>query len=264
MAEAARWLAGGEEEPAAQSRDVDEDGDEEVVLRAAGLYAVLSPRYGGRLVALFHGSERGGVLSVGNPTDHWNFQEALNRYMDRPANHPGALADVGLEHVPHEVAHLEADADHARVTLIPDPVAGRGIVAAKTILVLAGCPAVFVRYELTDDGGELETELCLSPDYLRLLREGRSALRQRSGPLWRAARNRDVQVWAARAPGEGTAWVRARRPEVGHGVVVRLRARRRRFHVLLGSGPVSDGRCRELLAMAEPYLAAAALAEAQP
>jgi hypothetical protein len=262
IADAARWFAAGDDEPTVESRDVDEDGDEEILLRAAGLYAVLTPRYGGRLVSLFHGSDRGGVLSVGNPADHWNFQEALNRYMDRPANHPGALADVGLEHVPHEVAHLEADADHARVTLIPDPVAGRGVVAAKTFLVLAGAPVVFVRYELAEGGGELETELCLSPDYLHLLREGRSALSQRSGPLWRAACARDVQVWAARAPGEATTWARARRPEVGHGVVVRLRARRPGFHILVGSGPVSDGRCRELLAMAEPYLAEAALAEA--
>ena len=35
---------------------------------------------------------------VGNPTDDWNRQESLHRYMDQPANHPGALADVGFVH----------------------------------------------------------------------------------------------------------------------------------------------------------------------
>lgn len=78
--------------------DLDEDGHEEVVLRNEYLAAVISPRFGGRLVYLFAFRRGDGALLVGNPADAWNWMEELNDYPELPPNHPGALADLGFEH----------------------------------------------------------------------------------------------------------------------------------------------------------------------
>ena len=78
--------------------DVDGDGEDELVLKNNKLFAVVAPQRGGRLIYLFDLTGRAGRLVVGNVSDDWNLQEELNRYMDCPRNHPGALADVGYEH----------------------------------------------------------------------------------------------------------------------------------------------------------------------
>ena len=64
--------------------DIDEDSCEEVVLRSATMYAVLSPACGARLVYLFALIPRGAILIIGNPTDDWNLQQELNAYMQSP------------------------------------------------------------------------------------------------------------------------------------------------------------------------------------
>jgi hypothetical protein len=264
MAKAAAWFAQPDRSAAAELVDVDEDGEDEAVLRSAELYAVVSPRHGGRLVELYHATGRGAVLAIGNPTDHWNWQEQRNRYMDRPPNHPGALADVGLEHVVYAPAGVDRDDDHAIVRLVPTAGRGRPVVAAKTMLLAAGAPALVAQYELAATGTRFTTELCLSPDYLGLLREGRAGLQRTRGVRWRGAEHADVHVWAARAEGEPTAWTRPARPTAGHGVNLRLAARSARFRVVVGCGPATDEGCRRILAWSERHLPAPVGLEVAP
>src|SRR5918994_626796 len=116
MVDAARWFARNERSPSAEVMDIDEDGQDEVILKGEQLYAVITPEHGGRLIYLFSPNPEGGALVVGNPTDDWNFQEELNRYMDHPPNHPGALADVGFEHDRYLVSAL-SDGTHAWVEM---------------------------------------------------------------------------------------------------------------------------------------------------
>src|SRR5206468_1848955 len=84
--------------------DIDNDGAEELVLKNDHLFAIVSPRWGGRLTHLFDLTCRSGCLVIGNISDDWNWQEELHRYMDHPRNHPGAFADVGHEHDTYEAA----------------------------------------------------------------------------------------------------------------------------------------------------------------
>jgi hypothetical protein len=93
----------------------------------------------------------------------------------------------------------------------------------------------------------LMTEACLSPDYYRLLREGRCGLSRRGETTWRGAGRGEVWVWLGIAPVEGTSWSKPTRASVGHGLDVRLRAQVDHFHLLVGSGRTDDPRCQELL-----------------
>ncbi|QIN81832.1 hypothetical protein GBA63_03635 [Rubrobacter tropicus] len=227
--------------------DLDRDGGRELILRNDGLYAVLSPRQGGRLIYLFTRGPRGGALVVGNPTDDWNFQEEINRYMDRPANHPGALADVGFEHDRYQTSLVDVDS-HAFVEMTNVQAGSRMRGARKTVLLSPDGPALLVCYRLPEGFGAIETEACLSPDYYRLLRWGRSGLSATSGGERRqGARNGDVAVWLALAHDEDTRWGEPASPEVGHGLNVRARANSEHFHLLLGCGEIDDEGCRALL-----------------
>lgn len=226
--------------------DLDHDGGREIVLRNHGLYAVLSPRQGGRLVYLFARGPRGGALVVGNPTDDWNFQEEINRYMDRPANHPGALADVGFEHDRYRTSLVEVDSYAlAEMTNVQPDSRMRG--ARKTVLLSPESPALLVCYRLPGGFGALDTEACLSPDYYRLLRWGRYGLSATSRGSLRGARNGEMAVWLALAHDEDTRWEDPASPEVGHGLNVRVRTGSGHFHLLLGCGEVDEAGCRALL-----------------
>ncbi|MDQ4130941.1 MAG: hypothetical protein M3133_08145, partial [Actinomycetota bacterium] len=105
-------------EPHADVVDLDADGEEEAILSNGLLYAVLSPSRGGRLTALFAHTPAGGAAVVGNPSDDWNWQEELHAYMERPANHPGALSDVGFEHDRYEVAAVASLPSGAGLELV--------------------------------------------------------------------------------------------------------------------------------------------------
>jgi hypothetical protein len=226
--------------PAVDLIDIDADGEDEVVLRTPELYAVVSPAHGGRIVLLCHRTPDGAVLSIGNPTDHWNFQEELNRYMDLPANHPGALADVGFEHEPWRVADI---GDRA-IRLEAD---GALQGATKALAIVPGEPALMVRYELPESMARFATEACLSPDYLTLLRYGRRAVAARRGRCWKGFRNGSAAVWLAHAADEPVRFVPPPRREAGHGMNVRVEASGPRFHLLLGCGATDARRCRRLL-----------------
>lgn len=232
--------------PQAFVTDIDADGDDEVVLHNGHIYAVLTPKHGGRVVYLFHRTRDGGVLVIGNPTDHWNFQEALNRYMDQPANHPGAMADVGFEHDRYEIDALESGPDHAFVQLANLGMGQLGG-ARKSFLLPASASALVICYELPATVERLATEACLSPDYYGLLRHGRRHVRPCGGQCWRGFRNGEVSVWMALARGDGVIWAEPRHPEAGHGLNLCVEARVRHFDLLLGCGANDYQRSRDLL-----------------
>src|SRR5207247_2091112 len=98
IAETAHWMTNKCDLAHADLRDLDSDGQDELVLKNDNLFAVFSPKNGGRLVYMFTVNNPPGRLVIGNPIDDWNLLEDLHAYMDTPPNHPGALADVGYEH----------------------------------------------------------------------------------------------------------------------------------------------------------------------
>jgi len=236
MERAAAWFREPNRRPHAESTDVDEDGERELVLANRNLFAVLAPAHGARLVYLFQRTVRGVAMVVGNPSDDWNLQSELNQYMDRPPNHPGALADVGFEHDSYEVIGLAVTPSAACVTMVnttgSSPLRG----ATKSVLVSAGATSLAVRYQLSPQVPTLRVDACLSPDYLSLLRDGRAGVQGRAGSYFRGARNGATSVWVATVPGEQTEWAPADRPEAGHGFIVRVQGQSPRFHLAVGAG----------------------------
>jgi hypothetical protein len=240
LAAAARWFGRRDRPLGAERLDVDDDGDVELVLRNEHLFAVFAPDHGGRLVYLAVAGPDGGALVVGNPTDDWNCQEAMNRYMDVPANHPGALADLASVHDRFEVTVHPGDGVLAveLEDVQPDsPLCG----LRKRVLLEAGGAALLVGYDLPVDLPSLTVETCLSPDYHQLLRAGADALHRLEGRTWRGARTGRVGVWVALAPDEDTSWCARSEVQPGHGLLVRLRADTRRFHLVLGAGALDAG-----------------------
>ncbi|WP_454699532.1 glycogen/starch synthase [Arthrobacter humicola] len=239
LAAAARWFGNPARALGAELVDLDEDGAEELVLRSEHLFAVLSPECGGRLVYLACRGPDGGMLVIGNPTDDWNKQQEMNSYMDVPANHPGALADVGGVHDRHEVTiHAGDGAVQVELTNVQQDSPLHGL--RKRLLLDDVSPALLVAYELPAAAPGITVETCLSPDYYRLLRHGTAELQRCGGRSWRGARNRGAEVWVALASDEDTAWRDPSGPEPGHGVLVRVRAEARSFHLLIGVGEVDD------------------------
>lgn len=239
MVAAARWFGQTDPKPYVELVDVDGDGEDELVMANRHLFAVLAPRHGGRLIYLTTRSEHAATLVVGNPSDDWNWQESLNRYMDEPANHPGALADSGFTHDRYDATVARED-DDVLVELVdvePDS-ALRG--ARKRILLEPDSPALVVGYDLPAEQPSLTVEVCLSTDYYSLLRNGRQGVRRFGGRTFRGMRNGGTRAWVALAGDEGTSWHAPRRPEVGHGLVVELCSRTRSFHLLLGVGEVDE------------------------
>ena len=111
IAQAARWFVDRDGLAHAELVDIDDDGEEELVIKNDQIFAVLAPDSGARLVYLFDLSGEAGRLIIGNPSDDWNLQEELNRYMDCPRNHPGALSDVGYEHNQYQATITESHGD---------------------------------------------------------------------------------------------------------------------------------------------------------
>lgn len=235
MVAAARSLA-APPELRAEVADIDADGEEEAVLANGSLYAVLSPRRGGRLTALFARTTAGDVEVIGNPADDWNWQEELHRYMERPPNHPGALSDVGFEDDRYEVLTARRSPAGASVELVnvdpTSPLNG----TRKGVLLPAGRPELLVCYRWPPGIAGLAIDLGLSPHYLRLLREGRNCLEIAGEGTRRGARVGDVAVWAHLASGEATSWVGPSHRQVGHGIVFRMRSHASHFHLVIACG----------------------------
>jgi starch synthase len=236
---AAQWFARPDRPLEVELTDIDDDGTDELVLRNEHLFAVFAPSFGGRLVYLACFGRDGGALVVGNPTDDWNRQEEMNRYMDIPANHPGGLADDGGVHDRYEVTfHPEDGAVLVELENVQEDSPLYRL--RKRIVLESGSTALLVGYDLPAAAPGVTVETCLSPDYYRLLRHGAADLQRLGHGTWRGACNGDVTAWVALAPDEDTGWCQPTRPEPGHGVLVHLRAETRSFHLLLGVGDVDE------------------------
>jgi hypothetical protein len=185
------------------------------------------------------------VLSVGNPTDHWNFQQSLNRHMDRPPNHPCAFTDAGGENDPYDVCDLFATDNSAGISL-ENVGAGslRGL--RKSFLLLTAPRGLVVCYEATDDRN-IVTQTCLSPDYCSLLRNGRRNLHERRGSSWTALTNRDVTVWVGTVVDEIIVDPKPPDHDVGHGINYTLLGESSHAHIAIGWDNVGDEACRDLL-----------------
>lgn len=251
LSAAARWFGERHETASARVVDLDEDGENEVILANDHLFAVFSPGRGGRLIYLAHRRPKGAVLVVGNPTDDWNWQESLHRYMDQPANHPGALSDLGFVHDRYDASTPEVS-DGALVELVDVDENSDLRGARKRILLPDDGEALVVAYELPYGCEELTVETCLSPHYYQLLRQGRRGLRREDGAMWRGASNGSVAVWLG-SDDDSITW--ADQPgEVGHGLLVTMHVRARSFRFVLGVGPVDAARSRHVLATASTQL----------
>jgi starch synthase len=231
MCEAARSLPAVRKH-SAEIYDIDEDGVAEVVLRGPRFFVVLSPRWGGRIIYLFHEGATAGAMSIGNPSDHWNFQETLNRYMDRPGNHPGALADAGHEHDPYDVSLVVTSESHITVELVN--VSSSALSGALKTFSLDGSDGLNVCYRLPDGVAELDITSCLSPDYLTLLRRGGRHVRPLLEVDRRGVCNRGTSVWITSAPQESTTWTERASSHPGHGINVAVKARCSHFHLGIG------------------------------
>ncbi|MFQ5857950.1 MAG: hypothetical protein ACE5LU_20285 [Anaerolineae bacterium] len=221
LAYAAVWCIHNTGTARALMKDLDGDGEPELVLGNDRLLAVFSPRRGGRMTFCFDLAEpRGGRLVVGNPSDDWNWQQELHRYMDQPRNHPGAFADVGAEHDRYEVQSLRSG-PRAEVVMVNQEPGSRLQGTRKILRLDAGAAYVEVQYE-HPRRQPVATEAALSPDYSRLLREGRASLVPYDGPGWRGWRCGTTRVWLAPARAGGAEWQQPAQPECGHGLMLRL------------------------------------------
>jgi starch synthase len=247
IADAARWFTRSTRALSLEIVDIDQDGEDEVILRNEHLYAVVAPGHGARIVYLFTLAPDGGALVIGNPTDDWNFQEQLNQYMHYPPNHPGALADAGFEDDCYRVSALETRAC-ACVQMTNIQTDSPLFEGRKSVLLAPDSPVLAVSYQLSDQVGSLATETCLAPDYYRLLRESRRGLNPcNNGATRRGFRNGDVAVWLELSGDEETCWVEPARAEAGHGMNVRVKADASCFHLLIACGNPDENGCQELL-----------------
>jgi len=234
IAEGAYWMNHKENGTYAQLNDLDRDGHPELVLKNDRLFAVISPRNGGRLVYLFSVSGPRGSLVVGNPVDDWNLLEELHEYMDVPPNHPGTFSDVGHEHHTFDPEIEAPEGSEVKVRLTDVHENRSEVRIQKTVTLKEGDRAIRCDYCLSESRGKFSTEFGLSPDYLRLLRNGNLGVRELTPrDELRGWANGDVEVWA-KISGSSVLWDRPRQPRIGHGYVLRATSLNRWFTVWLG------------------------------
>ncbi len=234
IAEAAYWMRHKDDEAHAYTYDIDNDGQDELVLKNDKLFAVVSPACGGRLVYLFSVDGDDGNMVIGNPCDDWNWMEELNQYMDSPRNHPGALADVGCEHDRYTATFFPSNgqAVHAALQNTEAGSAGYGLV--KEIVLSHGQSALQVNYTLPDDLPSLEVEFGLSPDYLSLLRSGRCLLQKHRVAGARGWSAGGITAWVKPEQADRLAWAKPYREEFGHGCSLRLASSKKHFTIWIG------------------------------
>lgn len=229
---AARWFAQQQRPPHAMVQDIDNDAEDEVILAHESLYAVIAPRRGGRLIYLFALLPAGGVMVIGNPTDDWNFQEELNRYMQRPPNHPGALADLHFEDDRYRIETL--DERQIMVEISNQERGSQLFGAGKRVQLLSHASTLVASYHLPRAIHGFTSVICLSPDYYRLLREGRSAMQVSRGANWFEIRNGRTVARVELAPSE-VAYEQdiPASAAVGHGLNLRLCSSIPRFRAFI-------------------------------
>jgi thiamine kinase-like enzyme len=235
IAQAAKWFADRDGLAHAEMTDIDDDGEEELVLKNDQIFAVFTLS-GGRLVYLFDLSDEGGRLVIGNLSDDWNLQEELNRYMDCPRNHPGALADVGYEHNRYYPTIANSEGDSVSFTLRNVEPGSPLHTLEKRISLAHDAAHISVAYVCPTNLWRVSTEICLSPDYHRLLKYGKKGLALFNGPSWRGWSNGSARTWVRIDQQESTIWDKPYESECGHGLNLRVTSFSREFHLELGLG----------------------------
>jgi starch synthase len=238
IAAAARWAAAADRPTLVSEVDVEDDGEREVVICNDRIFAVLTPRHGGRLIYLFARSAAGGRMLIGNPSDDWNFQQEQNRFMDWPPNHPGGLVDEGFEHDRWRVSAVRYGDSEAVVELVNVQSGSRLRGARKRIRLNESSTALLVCYELPPGIDQLTVSSGLSPDYLTLLRRGRAAIERCGSTTWQGAHCGDALVLVRPGDGEPSRMVRPRFNEAGHAVNVAACLQAEHTHLLLGTTPL--------------------------
>lgn len=235
IAEAAFWQRHKDEESHAYVCDIDHDGEEELILKNDKLFAVISPRGGGRLVALFSVEGDSGAMVIGNPSDDWHFKCELNHYMDVPPNHPGGLADVGFEHDAYEVEVLVADGLAVAARMRNVQVGSQAFGLEKTIYFSSYGDAVLrIEYELPSCLEGVGVEFALSPDYEKLLRCGSAILSTYEGHDARGAMTNTTAVWVRPEFSAHHRWAEPYRETIGHARTLRLAFEDRHFGISIG------------------------------
>jgi starch synthase len=236
-AEAGRWMSAKDGACHACLADLDDDGDPELVLKNDRLFAVFSPHCGGRLVFLFSVCGQRGSLVIGNPCDDWNWMEELNRYMEVPANHPGACSDIGFENDHYEATIKVAHAPQVEACLVNVCRESRAFGLTKLIRLTRQGDEVEIVYRLPGSLNDVTVECGFSPDYLNLLRHGRRSFREHADSGARGYSNDGIGVWL-RLDGDKSVVLDGTGPrEFGHGYAVRVRVSRTRSTLLIGAGP---------------------------
>ena len=235
IAEAAYWQAHKDGESHCYLDDVDNDGEEELIFKNRALFVVISPKHGGRLIALFAVEGVDGTMVIGNPCDDWNLKEELHDYMDTPPNHPGALADVGFEHDSYEVDIMSTGNGGVRARLRNEQEGSLAFGLVKELQFSSYQDDSFrVEYSLPETLRALDVEFGLSPDYLELLKKGRSILKPHDRSGSRGWSTDNVAVWVKPANCAASRWTTPYQQEFGHGCALRLSTDARQFGVAIG------------------------------
>lgn len=235
IGEAAHWATHCDGQAHAALCDIDADNEDELILKNDKLFAVISPRWGGRLVALFALDGPGGKMVIGNPADDWNWMQELNRFMEVPPNHPGALTDLGFEHDNYEshiyCAHCSSTVD---VELQNMEAQSRSRGLRKRIHLTQGESRLQVCYEIPEAVGGISVDFALSPDYLSLLRFGRALLSPFEEGRTIGWRTNSTAVWVREDGGGPLSWSRPYPNEGGHKASLRLSTFNTNFTISIG------------------------------
>jgi hypothetical protein len=234
IAEASYWATHHDGKAHAGSYDIDADGEDELVMKNDKLFAVISPRWGGRLVALFSIESPQGKMVIGNPCDDWNWMEELNRFMEVPANHPGGLTDLGMENDLYEVAKTVVDDTTVGVELRNIQANSMGYGLIKRARLSQGEARIELGYSLPHSLKNVSVDFALSPDYLSLLRGGRSLLKPFAEGEARGWSANSTAVWVSPEQGASIQWSEPYRNEAGHKATLRVSSSDNVFALSIG------------------------------
>ena len=235
IVEAAYWMRHKDRMAHAYLDDVDDDGHKELILRNDRILAVFSPSYGGRLVYLFKISGIRGKMVIGNPCDDWDWTEEMNKYMERPPNHPGALAEVQHENDRYEGIVTESCGNEVRAAFVNKEEGSQIFGLEKSLRLRWDKSEIEVTYQLPRMMPPLSVECGLSPDYFHLVRLGRISLKPTGDSNIRGYSNNGVSVWVRLGDPTQTVFSEALPREFGHGYAVQFQALKSPFKVWIGT-----------------------------
>jgi hypothetical protein len=234
IGEAAYWAAHFDGQAHSKLHDIDADLEDELVVKNDKLFGVISPRWGARLVALFSIERPQGKMVIGNPSDDWNWMQELNRFMEVPPNHPGALTDLGFEHDAYETHTCCADGDVIEVELRNVEAQSAAWGLRKRIRLTLGERRLEVRYVLPESLEGIAIDFALSPDYLNLLRYGRAMLAPYERDGARGWSCDSTSVWVRVDEGGPLVWSEPYPKEGGHKASLRGSTSVREFTISIG------------------------------